>query len=74
MIPLHSHANAEQVTVMLKGTLAMVAGGIEYTLTTDTVLSIPRNLPHSGKVLKDCQYVDFFTAPVELFKGRAEQV
>ena len=68
-IPIHSHDNAEQITVMLEGTLMMVAGGVEHILTTDTVFIIPRKIPHSGKILKDCRYVDFFTAPVQLFKG-----
>ena len=73
-VPNHSHDNAEQITVMLEGSFMMVVEGKVHTLTKDSVLVIPRKVSHSGKVLKDCRYVDFHTAPVQLFKIPSSKV
>src|SRR3972149_8470958 len=67
IVPEHSHDNADQFTVMLEGELMLVAGGEKHNLTKEVVFMIPRNVTHSGKGLKDCRYVDYYTASPKLF-------
>ncbi len=58
-IHLHSHPH-EQVVNMISGTFYLELDGKPFTLTSGDVLIIPRNLPHQGHAVTDCQILDIF--------------
>jgi quercetin dioxygenase-like cupin family protein len=61
-VPEHSHPN-EQISIMEKGSLKFVVGGVEKTLTAGEILRIPPNVPHSAEALEDSEGVDVFSPP-----------
>ena len=63
-VPEHSHHN-EQISMMERGALKFVMGGVERVLRAGEVLRIPPHVPHSAEALEDCVAMDLFSPPRE---------
>jgi quercetin dioxygenase-like cupin family protein len=63
-VPEHSHHN-EQISMVEKGSMRFVLGGVEQVVRAGEVLQIPPHVPHSAEALEDCSVVDLFSPPRE---------
>jgi quercetin dioxygenase-like cupin family protein len=63
-VPEHSHHN-EQISMIERGSLRFVLGGVEKIVKAGEVLQIPPDLPHSAEALEDSVAVDLFSPPRE---------
>src|SRR6266576_4172893 len=61
-VPEHSHHN-EQISMVEKGSLRFVLGGVEKIVKAGEVLQIPPHVQHSAEALEDCIAVDMFSPP-----------
>jgi quercetin dioxygenase-like cupin family protein len=59
-VPEHSHHN-EQISMLEKGALRFVIGGVEKVVKAGEVLRIPPHVPHSAEALEDSIAVDLFS-------------
>jgi quercetin dioxygenase-like cupin family protein len=59
LVPEHSHHN-EQVSIMEKGRVKFVIGGVERVLGPGEMAHMPPNVPHWVEVLEDAVIVDVF--------------
>ncbi len=59
-VPEHSHHN-EQISMLEKGALRFVIGGVEKVVKAGEVLCIPPHVPHSAEALEDSIAVDLFS-------------
>jgi len=60
VVPEHSHHN-EQISILEKGALKWVLGGVERVLKPGDVLLIPPHVPHSVVALEDSIAMDLFS-------------
>jgi quercetin dioxygenase-like cupin family protein len=60
VVPEHSHHN-EQISMLEKGALKFVLGGVEKIVKAGEVLRIPPHVPHSAEALEDSIAVDLFS-------------
>lgn len=68
-LPNHSHNDAEQAVVMVKGTIRLTVGGEAMVLADGDVVIIPRGIEHSGESIQgEAEFIEVF-AP-----GRAENL
>ena len=63
-VPEHSHHN-EQISMMERGALKFLIGGVEKVLKAGEVLRIPPHVPHSAEALEDSVATDLFSPPRE---------
>ena len=63
-VPEHSHHN-EQISMIERGSMRFVLGGVEKIVRAGEVLQIPPHVPHSAEALEDCIAVDLFSPPRE---------
>ena len=59
-VPEHSHHN-EQISMLERGALKFVIGGVDKIIRAGDVLRIPPNVPHSAEALEDSVAVDLFS-------------
>ena len=59
-VPEHSHHN-EQISMLEKGALRFMIGGVEKVVKAGQVLRIPPHVPHSAEALEDSIAVDLFS-------------
>ena len=59
-VPEHSHYN-EQISMLERGALKFVIGGVDKIIRAGDVLRIPPNVPHSAEALEDSVAVDLFS-------------
>lgn len=60
VVPEHAHHN-EQVSIMEKGRVKFVIGGVERVLGAGDMAHMPPNVPHHVEVLEDAVIVDVFS-------------
>jgi quercetin dioxygenase-like cupin family protein len=60
VVPEHSHHN-EQISMLEKGSLKWVLGGVERIMKAGDVLLIPPHVPHSVVAIEDSVVVDLFS-------------
>ena len=70
-LPSHSHPH-EQITCVVEGTFEMTLGEETYLLEAGTVVTIPPDVPHSGRAITACHLVDAFYPVREDFKAISE--
>ena len=59
VLPEHFHIHA-QVTNVLEGEFEMTVNGETHLCKGGTSITVPPNVPHSGRALTDCRLVDIF--------------
>lgn len=52
-IPLHQHANEDELFHIVEGSIAFTVGDQSVVANAGTTVFLPRNLPHSWKVVGD---------------------
>ena len=62
IVPLHSHHN-EQLSYVIEGALRFTIHGKDTTVSAGEVLTIPPNVPHLVKALRDSVTLDVFHPP-----------
>jgi quercetin dioxygenase-like cupin family protein len=62
VVPLHSHHN-EQLSYVIEGALKFFMGKNVVTVHAGEVLTIPPNVPHEVKALRDTVTLDIFHPP-----------
>ncbi len=60
VVPPHKHL-AEQVTMVMSGSLRFTIGGRDYTVKAGEVLIVPPNVVHSAVALEDADDIDCFS-------------
>lgn len=68
-IPMHVHHNEDEVYKVLEGEVEFTVGEKKSVLRAGDTIFLPRNIPHTWKVVGDCNakvYLDIFPAGVEL--------
>jgi quercetin dioxygenase-like cupin family protein len=60
IVPPHKHL-AEQITMVMKGSLKFTIGETDYTVRAGEVLVIPPNVVHSAVALEDTDDIDSFS-------------
>jgi quercetin dioxygenase-like cupin family protein len=60
VVPEHNHHN-EQISILEKGALKWVLGGVERMLKPGDVLLIPPHVPHSVTAMEDSVVMDLFS-------------
>lgn len=58
-LPNHSHHH-EQVVNLIEGRFALTVDGETRELESGIVVTIPPNVPHSGKSITPCRIIDVF--------------
>jgi len=66
IIPPHTH-KTEQLSTILSGIVRMTVADETIVLERNNVLVIPEGAIHSGVVLEDTEYIDFWPESTELF-------
>ena len=66
-LPEHSHFH-EQVSVIKEGEMELTVGHETFRLKPGQILSIPSNVPHSGRAITDCVIMDVFCPVREDYK------
>ena len=66
-LPLHSHPH-EQTVIMMEGELEIEMDGKIYRLSKGKVLTIPGNMPHSGRTIENTTVLDVFSPVREDYK------
>ncbi len=66
-LPDHSHHH-EQVVNPIEGRFALTVAGETRELEPGTVVTIPPNVPHSGKAITPCRIIDVFHPVREDYK------
>jgi quercetin dioxygenase-like cupin family protein len=59
VLPEHAHFH-EQVVNVIEGCLELTVDDESYKLTAGTAMTLPPNVPHSGKALDDVKVIDVF--------------
>jgi quercetin dioxygenase-like cupin family protein len=62
VVPLHSHYN-EQLSYVVEGALRFTINGKKTVVRAGEVLTIPPNVPHLVKALRDTVTLDIFYPP-----------
>lgn len=70
VLPLHRHPH-EQVVHVLEGELEITLAGVRHHLTAGTVLVIPPDAPHEGRMLTDARVMDVFSPVREDYRDGA---
>lgn len=60
LVPEHKHHN-EQISMVERGTMKFVLGGVEQLLHAGDILRIPPNVPHSAEAMDDSLVTDLFS-------------
>ncbi len=60
VVPPHKHL-AEQITMVMSGSLRFTVAGKAVTVAAGGVLIIPPNVVHSAVALEDCDDIDCFS-------------
>jgi quercetin dioxygenase-like cupin family protein len=66
-LPDHSHHH-EQVVNLIEGRFALTVDGETRELEPGTIVTIPPNVPHSGKAVTPCRIIDVFHPVREDYK------
>ena len=66
-LPEHAHIH-EQSSQVLEGRFEMTVNGETRIYEPGMVVTIPSNIPHSGKALTDCKLIDVFCPVREDYK------
>ena len=57
----HSHAESDEIVVLLKGEVEMIAGGEIHQLKAPLALLIPRGVEHSFRVIRAAEAVQIYS-------------
>jgi len=60
VVPPHKHL-AEQITMVMRGSLKFTIGAKDYIVKAGEVLIIPPNVVHSAVALEECDDIDAFS-------------
>lgn len=59
VLPSHAHPH-DQVANIIEGTFEMTVGNETRVIQPGTVVHFPPNVPHGGKAITRCRFIDVF--------------
>ena len=66
-LPEHAHPH-EQVSVITAGEMELTVGDETYRMIPGQIVTIPSDVPHSGRAITDCEIMDVFCPVREDYK------